>query len=171
MRTLPESGTRTPKVRWRGGCQNTPSPFPKQEWESRFGFALGGVMTSIVTARINFWEKIPEGHVVFNIDVSQRVSDHRSMVRVAQRCSSFECDRVETDQKSERTTAVHTPQRASDRGNKQRFPRLGRLVSGFFPTPPFRPTRLRKQCSSYWGNRQSFGRTPASASAILRLKF
>lgn len=26
-------------------------------------------MTSIVTARINYWEKLPQGHVVFNIDV------------------------------------------------------------------------------------------------------
>ena len=37
------------------------------EWE----LAQGGVMTSIVTARINYWEKLAEGHVVFNIDVSQ----------------------------------------------------------------------------------------------------
>lgn len=27
-------------------------------------------MTSIVTARINYWDKIPEGYVVFNIEVS-----------------------------------------------------------------------------------------------------
>eukprot|EP00752_Nemacystus_decipiens_P009113 g8137.t1 len=31
-------------------------------------------MTSIVTARINYWEKLEEGHVVFNIDVSFRGS-------------------------------------------------------------------------------------------------
>lgn len=32
-------------------------------------------MTSIVTARINFWNKKPEGYVVFNMDVSAKQTE------------------------------------------------------------------------------------------------
>lgn len=52
------------------------------------------VMTSIVTARINYWQKIPEGHVVFNIDVSSQK---------ARRSDQILCERVQREtEKSER---------------------------------------------------------------------